>query len=71
MFLTVGASELEPFVSLVDHFFLIRLIDAPRDPPGFPDCEVVLGRGPFSVAEERQLMRRHAIDVLVSKASGG
>jgi len=71
VFLTVGASELEPFAGLADRFFLVRLIDAPREPLAFADCEVVLGRGPFTVAEERQLMRRHAIDVVVSKASGG
>ena len=33
--------------------------------------EIVLGRGPFTVAAERQLMRRHAIETLVAKASGG
>jgi precorrin-6A/cobalt-precorrin-6A reductase len=31
----------------------------------------VLGRGPFGLADERHLMERHAIDVLVCKASGG
>jgi precorrin-6A/cobalt-precorrin-6A reductase len=31
----------------------------------------MVGRGPFSVVEERQLIERHALDVLVSKASGG
>ena len=32
---------------------------------------MVLGRGPFSLAGERQLLQRHAIDVLICKASGG
>ena len=31
----------------------------------------MLGRGPFTVAGERQLMRRHGIDSVVAKASGG
>jgi precorrin-6A/cobalt-precorrin-6A reductase len=31
----------------------------------------VLGRGPFTVAAERHIIERHAIDVLVCKASGG
>jgi precorrin-6A/cobalt-precorrin-6A reductase len=70
-FLTVGASELEPFAGLREHFFLVRLIDPPRVPPALGDHEIVLGRGPFTVPAERQLMRRHGIDVLVSKASGG
>ena len=71
VFLTVGASELEPFASLADRFFLVRLIDPPREPIAFTDYELVLGRGPFTVPGERQLMRRHAIDVVVAKASGG
>jgi precorrin-6A/cobalt-precorrin-6A reductase len=32
---------------------------------------VILGRGPFSLAAERCHLERHAIDVLVCKASGG
>jgi precorrin-6A/cobalt-precorrin-6A reductase len=71
IFLTLGASELEPFAALTDRFFLVRLIDPPREPLALGDHEVVLGRGPFMVSGERQLMRRHGIDVLVAKASGG
>jgi precorrin-6A/cobalt-precorrin-6A reductase len=33
--------------------------------------EVIIGRGPFTLAEERPRLERHAIDVLVCKASGG
>jgi len=71
VFLTVGPSELEAFARLEDRFFLVRMIDPPREPVPLVDHEIVLGRGPFTVAGERQLMRRHAIDVLVAKASGG
>ena len=71
VFLTVGSSELEPFARLDDRFFLVRMIDPPRESLPLGDHEIVLGRGPFTVAGERQLMRRHAIDVVVSKASGG
>jgi precorrin-6A/cobalt-precorrin-6A reductase len=70
-FLTVGASELEPFAALTDMFFLVRLIDPPRLPLPLAEHEIVIGRGPFSVIGERHLLRRQRIDVVVAKASGG
>jgi hypothetical protein len=33
--------------------------------------EILPGRGPFSLAEERHPLQRNAIDVMISKASGG
>jgi precorrin-6A/cobalt-precorrin-6A reductase len=69
--LTVGAGPIEAFAPAVSVRFVVRLIDPPRDPLPLRFHEVVLGKGPFSVAEERHLMQRHAIDVMVCKASGG
>jgi precorrin-6A/cobalt-precorrin-6A reductase len=36
-----------------------------------PHTEVLLARGPFTVADETALLRGHLIDVLVTKDSGG
>jgi len=36
-----------------------------------PRHRVVVGRGPFAEADEAALIRRHRIDLLVSKNSGG
>lgn len=69
-FLTVGRQELAPFAGLEDVWFLIRSIDAPVAPLP-PHRELVLARGPFTVAAELALLRRHRIDVLVTKNSGG
>ena len=49
----------------------LPILDPPRAPLPLASHEVVLGRGPFSLAGERQMLQRHAIDVLVCKASGG
>jgi precorrin-6A/cobalt-precorrin-6A reductase len=69
--LTVGAGSLGPFAAAAGVGFIIRLIDPPCEKLPLPAHEIVLGRGPFSLAEERRLIERHAIDVLVCKASGG
>lgn len=70
--LTVGAGSLGAFAEAAAMTRLVvRLIDPPRQPVPLRDPVVVLGRGPFNLAEERQLLRRYAVDVLVCKASGG
>jgi precorrin-6A/cobalt-precorrin-6A reductase len=69
--LTVGAGAVATFAATDGVHFLVRLIDPPRESLPLRSYEVVLGRGPFSLAQERHLLRRHAIDVLVCKASGG
>ena len=71
VFLATGAHGLAPFAALADIWFLVRLVEAPRDPLPFAAFEVVVGRGPFITDDEIALMRRHRIEVLVSKMSGG
>ncbi|HEX7967599.1 MAG TPA: cobalt-precorrin-6A reductase [Stellaceae bacterium] len=70
-FLTIGASELAAFAPLGDMHFVVRLVDPPREKLPLASCEVLLGRGPFCLAEERLILDRRRIDVLVAKASGG
>jgi precorrin-6A/cobalt-precorrin-6A reductase len=69
--LTVGAGEVAAFATANSVRFVVRMIDPPRAPLPLRFYEVVLGRGPFALAEERHLLQRNAIDVLVCKASGG
>ncbi|HTZ36760.1 MAG TPA: cobalt-precorrin-6A reductase [Stellaceae bacterium] len=69
--LTVGAGEVAAFAPATGVRFVVRLIDPPRAALPLRFHEVVLGRGPFALAEERHLLQRHAVDVLVCKASGG
>ena len=69
--LTIGAGEVAAFSAVTGVRFLVRLVDPPRQPLPLRFCEIVIGRGPFALADERHLVARHAIDVLVCKASGG
>ncbi|MFG3120848.1 cobalt-precorrin-6A reductase [Streptomyces sp. NPDC048201] len=68
--LSTGRLGLAAFAGLTDTQFVVRSVEPP-EPPLPPHCEVVLAKGPFSLADELDLLRRHRIDVLVTKDSGG
>ncbi|MGW7093210.1 cobalt-precorrin-6A reductase [Streptomyces sp. NPDC054874] len=72
VFLTTGRMGLAAFAGagLDALWFLVRSVDAP-EPPCPARMEVLLDRGPFDLRGERELLRRHRIDVLVTKDSGG
>jgi precorrin-6A/cobalt-precorrin-6A reductase len=69
-FLTTGRLGLAAFAHLTDTHLLVRSVEPP-EPPLPPRLEVILARGPFTVADETALLREHRIDVLVTKDSGG
>jgi precorrin-6A/cobalt-precorrin-6A reductase len=69
VFLTVGHQDLGAFAGL-DLWFLVRTIEPPGGLP-LRHGHWLAGRGPFAVEDELALLRAHAIDVLVTKASGG
>ncbi|WEH40956.1 cobalt-precorrin-6A reductase [Streptomyces sp. AM 2-1-1] len=70
VFLTTGRMGLAAFAGLDAHWFLMRSVDAPEAPHPARG-EVLLDRGPFTLAGERELIRRHRLEVLVTKDSGG
>jgi precorrin-6A/cobalt-precorrin-6A reductase len=70
VFLTTGRQGLSAFAATNAAWFLIRCIDPP-DPPLPPACELLLDRGPFTLEGELGLIDRHALDLLVTKDSGG
>ncbi|HEX9462782.1 MAG TPA: cobalt-precorrin-6A reductase [Alphaproteobacteria bacterium] len=71
VWLTVGSDDLAAFTSLPETWFLVRRIDPPSSPLPLRDVELILGRGPFSLADERRLLAEYRIEVLVCRASGG
>ncbi len=69
--LAIGRMHLAAFAARPQHFYLLRLVDAPAAPPPLPDHAVVVDRGPFTEAGDLALMRRHGIGVVVAKNAGG
>jgi precorrin-6A/cobalt-precorrin-6A reductase len=71
VFLAVGRQEIANFAAAPQHHYLIRSVD-PVDPPlAVPHARYILDRGPFDEEQERELLRAHAIDVIVAKNGGG
>ncbi|ASM73584.1 precorrin-6A reductase [Pseudosulfitobacter pseudonitzschiae] len=69
--LAVGRMHLADFAPNPQHFYLLRMIDAPAVALPFADHVVVQDRGPFTVADDLALMQRHKITLVVSKNAGG
>ena len=70
VFLAIGRQSLGEFVDWADRPVLVRVVD----PPDFAvpaTWEVLRARGPFTLADELDLLQGHGIDVLVAKDSGG
>src|SRR5690606_28819790 len=70
VFLTTGRLGLAAFAHLTEPHFVIRSVEPP-EPPLPAHTDILLARGPFTVADETALLRDHRIDVLVTKDSGG
>lgn len=71
VFLTIGRQELAVFADLEDIWFLMRAIDPPEANTPIPQGQLLLQRGPFSLADERELLQKYQIEAIVSKNSGG
>jgi precorrin-6A/cobalt-precorrin-6A reductase len=71
IFLTIGRQELAAFAHLQDLWFLMRMIDPPLPDAAVPPGKLLLERGPFSLDEERSLLKQYQIGAIVSKNSGG
>ncbi|RUX04374.1 cobalt-precorrin-6A reductase [Mesorhizobium sp. M8A.F.Ca.ET.059.01.1.1] len=71
VFLALGRQEVAAFEAAPQHHYLIRSVDPVEPKLVVPDADYLLARGPFHEREERALLEKHHIDVVVSKNSGG
>ena len=71
VFLSVGRTELAAFAAC-KNWFLVRTIEPVESTFDRPaNVRWLHARGPFRLEDELALLRDHAIDLLVTKASGG
>ncbi len=71
VFLTIGRLELNPFSAAPQHTYVVRSIEPVGDALDAPYVIAIRARAPFNEDTERALMEREAIDVIVTKNSGG
>ena len=71
IFLGIGRQNLAAFAARPQHFFLLRLVDAPVAPLPLPNAEIVLARGPFTLQGDLALLRDRSISHVVAKNAGG
>lgn len=69
--LTTGRKELAPFKAASHHFYLLRSVETPELDALPPRVKTIRARGPFAYEDELELLRAHAIEVVVTKNSGG
>lgn len=69
--LALGSQHITPFAARSDIHFVVRMVDAPSEALPLPDHQVVLGRPSADPGREAELLRRHRIDRIVCRNSGG
>jgi precorrin-6A/cobalt-precorrin-6A reductase len=68
VFLSIGRQEVGWFASAPQHDYLVRAVDP--FVPALERARVICARGPFALADERALLERERIELLVSKNAG-
>jgi precorrin-6A/cobalt-precorrin-6A reductase len=71
VFLTIGRQEIGTFAHLSEIWFLMRMIDPPNADVVVPPGLILCDRGPFTLEDELEILRKYNIDTIVSKNSGG
>ena len=66
-----AATSLRRSAQAPQHHYLIRSVDPVAPPLALPHVDYITGRGPFSEADDRALLKAHRIEVVVAKNSGG
>ncbi|XIA63675.1 cobalt-precorrin-6A reductase [Bradyrhizobium sp. TZ2] len=71
VFLAIGRQHIAAFGIKPQHVYTLRFVDPPDGPLPFPDADVIVSRGPFTLAGELEMMRSRNIGWIVARNSGG
>ncbi len=71
VFLAIGRQHLAPFAAKPQHAYTLRFVDTPDGALPLPQADVVVSRGPFTLDEDRALMRERGIAWLIARNAGG
>lgn len=71
LLVTIGRQDAARFAAAPQHAYVFRSIEPIDLPPALGHAVTIEERGPFTLEGEAALMRRHAIEALVTKNSGG
>ena len=71
VFLAIGRQHLSAFAAKPQHAYTLRFVDRPDGPLPLQNAELVVSRGPFTLADDLKLMRTRDIEWLVARNSGG
>jgi precorrin-6A/cobalt-precorrin-6A reductase len=71
VFLGLGGKATAPFAAAPQHHYVIRSVDPVRPQAAIAGAFYITGRGPFDEADELALLKRHRIEMLVARNSGG
>jgi precorrin-6A/cobalt-precorrin-6A reductase len=71
IFLAIGRQHIAPFAMRPQHAYTLRFIDAAGGPLPLLDADLIVSRGPFTLAGELDLMRARRIEWIVARNSGG
>jgi precorrin-6A/cobalt-precorrin-6A reductase len=71
VFLAIGRQHLAPFSARPQHAYTLRFVDVPDGPLPLPNADVIISRGPFTLAGDLELMRARGIEWVVARNAGG
>ncbi|WP_425514786.1 cobalt-precorrin-6A reductase [Comamonas fluminis] len=74
VFLAIGRKQLAAFAHQAsEQRYVLRVVDQTDEALPLPcgSYELIVARGPFALEDEMALLKRHAVDCIVSKNAGG